>query len=150
MGIYHYYLRASAHVYLTLTHFHFHSSLSAYQSVKQRSNQHCHSIIMAPTELLNACQSGDAGQLREILALSHVELSQSKLDEALVTAAYHDHSDLVPLLHSHGAQITDRAITGACSVDSVAMFQYFIKHGFDVNMVLKGEPVLRFVDHPLI
>lgn len=100
---------------------------------------------MAATELLKACRSGDEDRARAILASSHAQLSQKTLNEGLVDAGYYDHRGIAGLLLSHGAKITEFAIRGACSHANADLFQHFINHGFDVNMVVQGDPVLRYV-----
>ena len=102
---------------------------------------------MAPNDnLLCACRDGDKGGVSEIITSSSDELPQVDLNEALTKAAYFNHPDIMGLLLSHGAQITENAIHGACSTENAATLQHLLNHGLDVNTKLaKGSPILRYV-----
>lgn len=84
----------------------------------------------------------DIDKLVAILKSNH-NIPQSELDSALTIAICEGPDDVITLLLSHGARITDGSFCGAAGRRDVKAFEAFLDHGWDINSLEFGEPALR-------
>ena len=91
--------------------------------------------------LRKAIHDDDLNQLKQLLDLSSGS-SPDEVDKALLYAVDRGHDGAVAQLLSHGAR-TELAFLGATRSQSPAVFQEFINHGWDINLMKFRVPALR-------
>lgn len=99
---------------------------------------------MAPPTLLAACSEGTVDQVKAVLDASPAS-SQDELDAALEHATWRGDVEIVGLLLSRGARLKEISFIGATRTRNPALFEEFLKHGWDINSTEFGSPALRCV-----
>ena len=89
--------------------------------------------------LIEAAQAGDLQAVQNLLDRGVEAPGDQELGEALCTAAFHGHREVVELLLSHGADVDARGAGGEtplhCAIENIQpeVVTLLLKHGADVN-----------------
>jgi uncharacterized protein len=99
---------------------------------------------MTSTPLQDACRAGNVEEVRRLLNYD-VNHSRDDMQYALVLATAKSHINIMRLLFSHGALLTQAVFFIGAGTDDPAVFQEFIHQGWDINSTEFGSPGLRHV-----
>ena len=117
-------------------------------------------VITAQTGLQRASRAGDFNQVQSIIQqwrhnTSMPDPEECSLRGALADAAQHGYSRIVSYLLGQGAEVTPFVASTATATEikpnagSIAVFQGFLDHGWDINSKSHGgTPIIWYVPFP--
>ena len=87
--------------------------------------------MAAESDFITACETGDIEAVTRILEKEVV--SDDQLQKGLSRAAWRGRPAVANILLSKGAIVDRMSFLGSVSRGDVAMFELFVKYGFDIN-----------------